>query len=43
MGGLEIAIDTFKEAAAALATVRKKYPGMIIEITSPAQNQFDKW
>jgi hypothetical protein len=33
MDGLETAIDTFREAAAALATVRKKYPGMIIEIT----------
>lgn len=36
MSGPDDAIETFKEAAAALATVRKKYPDMLIEITIEA-------
>ena len=36
MSNLDAAIDTFREAAAALATVRKKYPDMSIEITIEA-------
>lgn len=33
---MDRAIETFREAAAALATVRKKYPDMTIEITIEA-------
>lgn len=36
MNGLARSIETFREAAAALATVRKKYPEMAIEITIEA-------
>jgi hypothetical protein len=36
MSKLDAALDTFREAADALAAVRKKYPDMSIEITIEA-------